>query len=78
MENIKRACALGEVSVQAAQVETRTTHPVPFMQITERQDFRNVPRSNDHVKITALKYKGEMDSLDECMDRLMLYSWTWS
>ena len=41
------------------------------MQMTERQDSRNVPRSNDHVKITALKYKGEMDSLDECMDRLI-------
>ena len=70
MENIKRACALGGVSVQATPVETRTTHPVPFMQMTERQDSRNVPRSNDHVEITGLKYKGEMDSLDECMDRL--------
>ena len=36
MENIKRACALGRVSVQAAPVETGTTHPVPFMQMTER------------------------------------------
>ena len=71
MENIKRACALGGVSVQAAPVETRTTYPVPFMQMTERQDSRNVLRSNDHVELTALKYKGEMDSLYECMDRLI-------
>ena len=71
MEDIKRACALGGVSVQASPVETRTTHPVPFMQITERQDSRNVPRSNDHVGSTALKYKGEMDSLNEYMVRLI-------
>ena len=64
MENIKRACALGGVSVQAAPVETRTTPTVPFMQMTERQDSRNVPRSNDHIEITALKLKGVMDSLD--------------
>ena len=31
MENIKRACALGGVSVQAVPVETRTTPTVPFM-----------------------------------------------
>ena len=34
MENIKRACALGGVSVQAAPVEMRTTPSVPFMQMT--------------------------------------------
>ena len=31
MENIKRACALGGVSVQASPVEPRTTQSVPFM-----------------------------------------------
>ena len=36
MENIKRACALGGVSVQAAPVETKTTPTVPFMQMTDR------------------------------------------
>ena len=39
--------------------------------MTERQESRNTPRSNDHVEITALKYKRVMDSLDEYMDRLI-------
>ena len=45
MENIKIACALGGISVQAtpALVETRTTPTVPFMQVTDRQDPRTVP-----------------------------------
>ena len=71
MENIKRACALGGVSVQATPVETRTTPTVPFMQMADRQDFRNVPRNDDHIELTALKFKGVMDSLDKCMDRLV-------
>ena len=71
MENIKRTCALGGVSVQAAPVEARTTPTVPFMQMTDRQDSRNVHRSNDHIEITALKLKGVIDSLDKCMDRLL-------
>ena len=38
MENIKRACALGGVSVQAtpAPVETNTTPAVPFMTMNDR------------------------------------------
>ena len=41
MKNIKRACALGGVSVQSTQapVETRTTPTVPFMQMTDKQDL---------------------------------------
>ena len=37
MKNIKRACALGGVLVQAtpATVETKTTPAVPFMQLSE-------------------------------------------
>ena len=70
MENIKRACALGGVSVQAAPVETRTTQSVPFMQMTERPDSRNVPRNDDHIELTALKFKGMIDSLDKFIDRL--------
>ena len=70
MENIKRAGALGGVSVQAAPVETRTTQSVPFMQMTERPDSRNVPRNDDHIELTALKFKGVMDSLDKFIDRL--------
>ena len=70
MENIKRACALGGVSVQAAPVEIRTTQSVPFMQMTERPDSRNVPRNDDHIELTTLKFKGVMDSLDKFVDRL--------
>ena len=54
MENIKRACALGGVSVQASPVETTTTQSVPFMQMVERPDSRNVPRKDDHIEPTAL------------------------
>ena len=70
MENIKRACALGGVSVQAAPVETRTTQSVPFMQMAERPDSRNVPRNDDHIELTAFKFKGVMDSLDKFIERL--------
>ena len=69
MENIKRACALGGVSVQAAPVETTATQSVPFMQMTERPDSRNVPR-NDDDELTATKSRGMIDSLDKFMDRL--------
>ena len=71
MENIKRACALGGVSVQAAPVETRTTPSVPFMQMTDRHDTRNVPMNDDHIEITALKLSGVIDSLDKCMKKLL-------
>ena len=39
MENIKRVCALGGVSVQgtSAQVETNNTPTVPFMFMNDRQ-----------------------------------------
>ena len=68
MENIKRACALGGVSVQATPVAT--TQSVPYMQMTERPDSRNVPRKDDHIELTALKFKGMIDSLDKFIDRL--------
>ena len=69
MENIKRACALGGVSVQSP-VETRTAQSVPFMQMTERPDSRNVPRNYGHIELTALKFKGMIASLDKFIDRL--------
>ena len=50
MENIKRACALGGVPV-VAPVDTRTTQSVPFMQMTDSQDSKNVSRNRDEVKI---------------------------
>ena len=68
MENIKRACALGGVSVQATPVAT--TQSVPYMQMTERPDSRNGPRKDDHIELTALKFKGMIDSLDKFIDRL--------
>ena len=40
------------------------------MQITERPDSRNVPRNDDHIELTALKFKGMIDSLDKFIDRL--------
>ena len=40
------------------------------MQMTERSDSRNVPRNDDHIELTAHKFKGVMDSLDKFIDRL--------
>ena len=70
MENIKRACALGRVSVQAAPVDTRTTQSVPFMQMAERTDSKIVARNDDHIEVTALKFNGMINSLEKFMDRL--------
>ena len=70
MENIKRACAFGGVSVQAAPVEPRTTQSVPFMQMAERTDSKIVARKDDHIEVTALKFNGMLDSLEKFMDRL--------
>ena len=70
MENIKRACALDGVSVQATPVETRITCTVPFMQMADRQDSKAVPNSKDILEKTALEIKGVMDSLDKSIDRL--------
>ena len=70
MEAIKRACALGGVSVQAAPVEPRTTQSVPFMQMTERTDSKIVARNDDHIEVTALKFNGMIDSSEKFIDRL--------
>ena len=70
MEAIKRACALGGISVQAAPVEPRTTQSVPFMQMTERTDSKIVTRKDDHIKFTALKFNGMIDSLEKFIDKL--------
>ena len=64
MENIKRACALGGVSVQAAPVEPRTTQSVPFMQMIDSLDSRNEPRKSDHVKFACLKFQGKVEYID--------------
>ena len=69
MENIKRACALGGVSV-VAPVETRTTQSAPFMQMTDSQDSRNEPRNSDHVKFAGLKFQGKVEYIDEMLNKL--------
>ena len=70
MENIKRACALGGVSVQAASVEPRTTQSVPFMHMAERTDSKIVARKDDHIEVTALKFNGMLDSIGKFIDKL--------
>ena len=70
MGNIKRACALGGVPV-VAPVDTRTTQSVPFMQMTDSQDSRNVPRNSDDVKISGLQFKGKIDYLDDCVTKIV-------
>ena len=70
MENIKRACALGGVPV-VAPVDTRTTQSVPFIQMTDRQDYRNVPRNRDDVKISGFQFQGKIDYLDDCVTKIV-------
>ena len=70
MENIKRACALGGVPV-VAPVDTRTTQSVPFMQMTDSQDFKNVPRNRDEVKISGFQFQGKIDYLDDCVTKIV-------
>ena len=69
MENIKRACALGGVSV-VAPVETRTTQPAPFMQMIDSPDSSNEPRKSDHVKFAGLKFQGKVEYIDEMLNKL--------
>ena len=69
MENIKRACALGGVSV-FVPVETRTTQSAPFMQMTDSQDFRNEPRKGDYVEFAGLKFQEKVDYLDKVLNKL--------
>ena len=69
MENIKRACALGGVSV-VVPVDTRTTQSAPFMQMIDSQDSRNEPRKSDHVKFTGLKFQGNVEYIDEMLNKL--------
>ena len=70
MENIKRACTLGGVPV-VAPVDTRTTQPVPFTQMIDSQDSRNVHRYSDDVKISGFQFKGKIDYLDDCVTKIV-------
>ena len=38
--------------------------------MTERPDSRNVSRNDDQIELTALKFKGVMDSSDKFIGRL--------
>ena len=53
MENIKRACALGGVSV-VAPVEIRNTQSAPFMQMTDSQVSRNESRKSNYVEFAGV------------------------
>ena len=62
MENIKKACALGGVSVQAipAPAETKTTLAVPFMSMNDRQTLRTV----------SFKEEGAQDKVNDGLEKL--------
>ena len=67
MENIKIACALGGVSVQAtpAPTETKTTPVVAFMQMNDRQTLKTVSLKEDAVKDSL-----NMTEMNSSIDRL--------
>ena len=62
MENIKRACALGGVSVQAnpAPVETKTTPAVPLMSMNDRLVLKTV----------SFKEEGTQDKVNDGLEKL--------
>ena len=65
MENIKRACALGGVSVQGppAQVETHNTPTVPNMFMNDRQE-------RQPLKTVSLKEESSQDKVNESILKL--------
>ena len=69
MENIKRACALGGISV-VAPIQKRTTQSAPFMQMIDSPDSRNEPRNSDHVKFAGLKFQGKVEYINEMLNKL--------
>ena len=62
MKNIKRACALGGVLVQAtpAPIETNTTPAVPFMTMNDRQTLETV----------SFKEEGAQDKTNDGLEKL--------
>ena len=65
MENIKRACALGGVSVQGtpAQVETNNTPTVPFMIMNDRQE-------RQPLKTVSFKEENCQDRVNDGLKKL--------
>ena len=65
MENIKRACALGGVSLQGipALVETNNTPTVPFMIMNDRQE-------RQPLKTVSFKEESSQDKVNESIPKL--------
>ena len=67
MENIKRACALGGVSVQATPVPAETKLPLQFMQLNERQNLKTLSFKDDIVK--EVKDSIEMNDMKPILEK---------
>ena len=65
MENIKRACVSGGVSVQAtpAPTETKTTPVVIFMQMNDTQTLRTVSFKEDVVRDNRTEMNSSLEKL---------------
>ena len=71
MENIKRACALGGVSVQGpTMIETQTAPVVPFMQMNDRPGLRTVSFKNEVANIAPDKNDIMIDMLAKISEKL--------
>ena len=71
MENIKRACALGGVSVQGpTMIETQTAPVVPFMQMNDRPSLRTVSFKNEVAHIAPDKNDIMIDMLAKISEKL--------
>ena len=71
MENIKRACALGGVSVQGStMIETQTAPVVPFMQMNDRPGLRTVSFKNEVAHIAPDKNDIMIDMLAKISEKL--------
>ena len=71
MENIKRACALGGVSVQGpTMIETQTAPVVPFMQMNDRPSLRTVSFKNEVAHVAPDKNDIMIDMLAKISEKL--------
>ena len=71
MENIKRACALGGVSVQATPtpVETNTGPTVPFMTMNDRQDRQSLKTVSFKEEGAQYKVNDGLEKLSQILDK---------
>ena len=71
MENIKRACALGGISVQGAtMVETQAAPVVPFMHMNDRQNLITVSFKNETAQIVPDKSDIMMEMLSQVAEQV--------